>query len=70
MANQCQLPILDEKLGEVRQCQCPNGDVQVFNYQGNDFYFCPEHYKMFSENINNLYSTLQKEVEEYINKNN
>ena len=68
MSNQCQLPILDKKSGEVHPCV--NSDVQVFNYQGNDFYFCPEHYKIFSENIDNLHSALQKEAEEYINKNN
>jgi hypothetical protein len=63
---QCQLPVLNKETKEVAPCY--NTDIQKFTYQGNDFYFCPEHYKIFSESIDNLYKALQKEVVEHIDK--
>ena len=62
MEHKCQLPHLDKETGEVTQCEAT--DIEIFTYQGNDFYFCPEHYKLFSENIDALYETMQKEFEE------
>jgi hypothetical protein len=66
MENHCQLPILNKKTGEITTCE--DSSLQIFTYEGNDFYFCPEHYKIFSENIDNLYKALQKEVEESMDK--
>ena len=56
--DKCQLPVLNKETGEVNPCEA--SDIKTFTYQGNDFYFCPEHYKIFSENIDNLYKALQK----------
>lgn len=60
--HKCQLPHLDRETGEVTPCE--NTDIQIFTYQGNDFYFCSKHYKLFSDNIESLYQTLSKEIEE------
>lgn len=62
MEHKCQLPHLDKETGEVTPCE--NTDIETFTYQGNDFYFCSKHYKLFSENIDALYRAMQKEFQE------
>jgi hypothetical protein len=61
---QCQLPVLNKKTGEVSSCE--STDIKLFNYNGNNFYFCDEHYKLFSENIKSLHQALEKEAEDYL----
>jgi YHS domain-containing protein len=62
--HKCQLPSLNKETGEIIPCH--NTDIKVFNYQGNDFYFCSEHYDLFSKNIDNLYQALKEEVEKIL----
>ena len=66
MDHKCQLPVLNKETGEITQCEA--SDIKTFTYQGNDFCFCSEHYKIFMDNIDNLYKALQKEVLEHIDK--
>jgi hypothetical protein len=61
MTKQCYLPIVNKETGEISYCQ--NQDLQPFMYEGLEFYFCPEHYKLFTENIDALSKKLQEEVE-------
>lgn len=65
MINECQMPSLNKETGEIISCK--NTDVEVFNYQGKEFYFCSKHYDLFSQNIDNLYNVLKKEMKDLYN---
>jgi len=63
MEHQCQLPSLNKETGET--IPCPNTDIKKFTYQGNDFYYCSDHYNLFSQNIDGLYEVLNQEFEKF-----